>query len=104
MIIRITISLFMAAGLMLLTAGINGALQSEAEQAHLGWRAKTESVAAPASNETFFGRFITSFREIVRAEKEPPKSDLQRLLDRRRRDTLPFDLGGRMPRAQPVNR
>lgn len=102
--IRVIASLFMAAGLALFSVAVNGALQSESKESHLGWRARTESVAAPASNETLLLRLITSFRQVMNAENEPPRSDLQRLLDRRRRDTTPFDLGDRMPVAQPVNR
>ncbi len=102
--IRIVASLVMAAGLMLFLVAVNGALQSEKAQAHMGWQAKSERIAASAGGPSLLQRFIVSFREVVSAEKEPPKSDLQKLLDRRRRDTAPFDLGDRMPVRQPVNR
>lgn len=92
-VIRIIASLFMIAGLMIFAVGVNSALQSSMSDKHLAWRAKTESVAPHERDKTLLGRFIASFRDVVNAEKKPPKSDLQRLLDRRRRDTAPFDLG-----------
>lgn len=93
--IRILSSISAIFALLVFAMTMNKALQAETSQRHVGWRAKSESVRPArerSGTKAFLRQLIGSATGIAKAEKEPPKSDLQNLLDRRRRDTNPFDV------------
>ena len=75
---------------------MSGAIKQSKVERHYGWRAKSEKVSQEEEHQTlraFLQRLKSAVRDTREADSAPPKSDLQRLLDRRRRDTAPFDLG-----------
>ncbi len=91
--IRILASLTAIFTLLVFAMIMNSALQSMKPNHKNGWRAKTVSVQSSDTDQrskSFLRRVMNSVSEVLHAEKEAPKSDLQNLLDRRRRDTAPF--------------
>ena len=94
--LRVISTLSAAFALLAFGLTMSGAIKQSKIERHFGWRAKTEKVSQGEEHQpvrAFVHRLKSAVRDTREAESAPPKSDLQRLLDRRRRDTAPFDLG-----------
>ena len=92
--LRVIVMLSFAAALLAFAVTVNSGLVASKVETHIGWRAKSERVSGSGTagaHTSLVSRAKDLIQNIIQKETEPPKSNLQEFLDRRRRDTAPFD-------------